>query len=114
MIVGDLVRFILRNQTFKSINYDHYDIFSANDLPTYIYNAESVPFGDSFLLVGGFDDSRYQLLDTFLQYIPANDSWVELPAKLKTPRADHVVIPVKRSIFPSCRDQSKLFLEPVS
>ena len=67
-----------------------------------IYNAESVPFGDSFLLVGGFDSSRYQLLDTFLQYIPANDSWIEMQAKIKTPRADHVVIPVKRSIFPSC------------
>ena len=72
-------------------------------MPIGIYNAESVPYGDSFLLVGGFDYyDNFQLLDTILQYIPANDSWVELPTKLRTPRADHVVIPVKRSIFPSC------------
>ena len=67
-----------------------------------IYNAESVPFEDSFLLVGGYDNSKYQYLDTILQYIPSSDSWLELPTKLRTPRADHVVIPVKRSVFPSC------------
>ena len=91
----------LKVQNFE--NLCNFEIFiSANDLPRGIYNAESVPFGDSFLLVGGYDSFEFELLDTFLQYIPANDSWVEMPAKLRTPRADHVVIPVKRSIFPSC------------
>ena len=67
-----------------------------------ISNAESVPFEDSFLLVGGYDYSRDEYLDTVLQYIPASDSWLELPTKLRTARADHVVIPVMRSVFPSC------------
>ena len=67
-----------------------------------IYNPDSVPFGDSFLLIGGYDPSRNQLLDTILQYIPTNDSWVEMDAKLKVPRADVTVIPVQRSIFPEC------------
>ena len=78
------------------------EIISANDLPMDIYNAESVPFEDSFLLVGGYDHFQSEYLDTILRYIPANDSWLELPTKLRTPRADHVVIPVKRSVFPSC------------
>ena len=67
-----------------------------------IYNAESVPFEDSFLLVGGYDYLQSDYLDTILQYVPANDTWLELPTKLSNPRADHVVIPVKRSVFPSC------------
>ena len=98
IIVGDPVTLSFRNKTFKTIIKN----VSANNLPMYITNPDSVPFKDSFLLVGGFDYSRDQLLDTFLQYVPANDSWIEMPSKLRTPRADATVIPVKRSIFPSC------------
>ena len=73
-----------------------------NDLPTAVFGADSVPYEDSFLLVGGADYYSYQTLDTILNYIPINDTWIEMPSKLKTPRVYPTVIPVKRSIFPSC------------
>ena len=74
---------------------------TGNDLPIEIFGAASVPYNDSFLLVGG-RECGIQQLDTILLYIPESDSWVEMPPKLEIPRLDHTVIPVKRSIFPSC------------
>ena len=73
-----------------------------NDLPTAMYGADSVPFGDAFLLVGGADYNTAQTLDTILSYNPNDDTWIEMPSKLTTPRVYPTVIPVKRSIFPSC------------
>ena len=74
---------------------------TGNDLPFALKGAASVPYNDSFLLVGGYD-YHTGYLDTILQYIPESDSWVEMPSKLETPRRGPTVIPVKLSIFPSC------------
>ena len=74
---------------------------TGNDLPIALFGAASVPYNDSFLLVGG-RECGIQQLDTILLYIPESDSWVEMPSKLKTPRQLPTVIPVKQSIFPSC------------
>ena len=73
-----------------------------NNLPYSIYGAASVPYNDSFLLVGGYSYDTFEELDTILRYIPENDVWVEMPVKLQTPRYRHTVIPVKQSIFNSC------------
>ena len=67
----------------------------------YVYGAASVPYGDSFFLAGGFD-GHARPLDSFLLYVPGNDTWVEMPSRMRTPRGYPAVIPVKRSIFPSC------------
>ena len=78
------------------------DSFSStvNDLPTIRCCGDNVPFNNSFLLVGGVDDTG--VTDNILAYIPDNDSWMEMPSKLNTPKQYPTVIPVKRSIFPSC------------
>ena len=57
-----------------------------NDLPIEVYGADSVPYEDSFLLVGGADYTTSQPLDTILNYIPSNDSWIEMPSKLNNAR----------------------------
>ena len=36
------------------------------------------------------------------QYDADNDEWLEMEAKLKTPRSAHVALLVKQSLFPDC------------
>ena len=75
---------------------------TGNNLPYPIEAAASVPYKDSFLLVGGYLYDTDEVLDTIIKYNPEDDSWLEMPAKLQTPRYWHTVIPVKQSIFNSC------------
>ena len=75
---------------------------TVNNLPVLVFGADSVPYHDSFILVGGRDWNAIPPLDTILLYNPGNDSWVEMPSKLKTPRYYPTVIPVRPSMFPSC------------
>ena len=79
---------------------------TGNNLPYTLYGAASVPYNDSFLLVGGFTLDTFEYRDTILLYIPESDSWIELPTKLETPRYYHTVIPVERSIFPECKGEA--------
>jgi len=75
---------------------------TGNSLPYGIGGAASVPYNDSFILVGGGDYDTGEYLDTIIKYVPEDDSWLEMPAKLQTPKAYHTVIPVKQSIFNAC------------
>ena len=76
-----------------------------NDLPfEELYWAESVPYKDSFVLVGG--RSLGGSLDTILHYKPDEDSWIVMEGALNTPKEDVTGILVKRSIFPPCEDGS--------
>ena len=61
----------------------------------------------SFAIVGGHKQeggSAEEDYDTILLYQPEDDTWMELPGKLKTPRSAPVVIAVDTSIFPQCPD----------
>ena len=51
------------------------------DLPVsnQLYWGASVPYGDTFLIIGGYD---YEYSDSILSFDPTLDSWVELPQKL--------------------------------
>ena len=61
----------------------------------------------SFVIVGGqYSNSTIHELDqyhdTILMYQPQDSSWIELPGKLETPRANSIAIAVDISIFPQC------------
>ena len=67
-------------------------------LPFELYTADSIPYGDSFVLVGGFK------IDTFIDAILLynDDSWVVTEGALKTAKGFVTAINVRRNIFPDC------------
>ena len=81
-----------------------YHIIAANFLPTAIEGAAAVAFNNSMLLVGGRTsiNGTDEVLGDIYQYDAADDDWFKMESKLKTPRAYHVALPVKQSIFPDC------------
>jgi N-acetylneuraminic acid mutarotase len=73
-------------------------VLSANPLPQPITLATTVPFGDSFLLIGGMtgNSSRKTYLSTIYWYNPDEDSWNLLDASLKEGKAGVIAIVVDR------------------
>ena len=54
------------------------------DLPNPIAFGESVPFRNSFLIVGGSKGYRY--FDVIYEYNPENKDWMQRPQRLKKER----------------------------
>jgi N-acetylneuraminic acid mutarotase len=71
---------------------------SANPLPHPISHATVVPIGDSFLVVGG-ETNLGETLDTIYHYIPHEDSWTLLDAKLKNGKGSVTAMTVPREMF---------------
>ena len=76
----------------------------GNDLPFELNGADSVPYEDTFALVGGLNDTSNTYSDAILLYKPTDDTWIVMEGALKTPKELPTVISVKRSIFPKCED----------
>ena len=75
----------------------------GNDLPPQlIAGADSVPYGDTFALVGGHQCRTCGPSYDILLYKPADDSWDVMEGALKTRREFATAIPVKRNMFPPC------------
>ena len=56
---------------------------------------------DTFILVGG-RNSSLATVDTLYMYQPADDSWIELDAKLESGKKDVIAMVVTESNFPQC------------
>jgi hypothetical protein len=56
-----------------------------------------VPFGDSFLLVGGDTNSSY--LSTIYHYKPQEDSWTLLDAKMNEEKRGVIAMLVEREML---------------
>ena len=74
-------------------------------MPQGIVEADSVPYEDGFLLVGGRVPYSAVKLRTVYKYNPRSDTWTELEGKLSTARNDVTAMIVKRSIFPECQSK---------
>jgi N-acetylneuraminic acid mutarotase len=77
-------------------------LISANPLPQPITNATIVPFGDSFLLVGGEtvnDDSYILSLSTIYHYGPEEDSWTLLDGRMSEEKCNVIAMLVDRNAF---------------
>ena len=75
---------------------------SASRLPKQISEAAIVPYDDSFFHVGGGNRDFGLFFEDIYQYDADSDEWIEMEAKLKTPRSDHIALMVQRSLFPEC------------
>ena len=80
-------------KSYDGLNeYKDTDIFSPKtmkwrkgpDFPFKIRLALGIPYGDTFLAVGGFDGDTF---GTIYKYDNVNDGWKVLPHRLKKPRA---------------------------
>ena len=74
----------------------------GNDLPFEKYGADSAPYGDSFVFIGGKIEPDDAESDAILLYKPTDDSWVVMEGALKTPKRFVKAINVKRNMFPEC------------
>ena len=52
------------------------------------------PDGGGVILFGGYNIDKHAREDTLLELRYDADEWTVLPQKLKTPRREHVVIPI--------------------
>jgi N-acetylneuraminic acid mutarotase len=75
---------------------------SATPLPQPITDATVVPFGDSFLLVGGATSSHVSshfFLSTIYHYEPEEDSWTLLDERMKEGMAGVIAMLVDRKLL---------------
>ena len=69
-------------------------------LPSPLKYGLTVPYGNSFLVVGGRDGlSETDDLDTILEFDPNNMAWITRPESLERPRAFHFVTTVDKERF---------------
>jgi hypothetical protein len=71
---------------------------SANPLPQPIVCATVVPFGDSFLLVGGIT-TGFSHLSTIYCYNPDEDSWTLFTGGMKSGTIGGIAMLVPRNMF---------------
>jgi hypothetical protein len=76
--------------TFKFLS------FTANPLPLPISRATAVPFGDSFLLVGG-QTTGWDRLSTIYRYNAEDDSWILIKARMKHEKSCVIAMMVDRN-----------------
>jgi N-acetylneuraminic acid mutarotase len=60
--------------------------------------ATSVPFGDTFLLVGG-ETTNGSKLSTIYRYNPEDDSWTLLDSRMKEGKRNVIAMLVDRELF---------------
>jgi hypothetical protein len=78
---------------------------SGNPLPKPIFDATAVPFGDSFLIVGG--SSAFPISwgkerknnNTVFRYNPDEDSWTLLDARMKEEKYEVIAMLVDKQMF---------------
>ena len=73
---------------------------ASNALPKTMTTGAVVPYGNTFLVVGGHDGS--DSLDSIYYYEVDTESWSELDATLSSPSNQLEATEVDISIFPSC------------
>ena len=61
---------------------------------------ESVPYGDTFAIVGGRVSSSY-FREIFI-YDPVTPGWTEVVLRLSEEKGGVAAFPVKKAIFPPC------------
>ncbi len=81
---------------------------TGNSLPIAIYHADTVQYGDTFLMVGGEVDK-----DTIYEYDRGTSNWILHAERLDTERVHHTVSVVDRSIFPDCSNKTDTVINHV-
>ncbi len=74
--------------------------FIGNRLPHPIYASMSVPYGNTFALVGGWNGTSST--DTVYLYEPGSDTWTLVNDRIAVPIHHHAAFPVRQESFPKC------------
>lgn len=67
-------------------------------LPQPLFRANTIQFGDTFLLIGGVT-SNGKSSDRIYKFSTENEGWTELPVSLGEPKVGVAVMLVERSLF---------------
>lgn len=78
------------------LNLETMEWRTGPDLPGSLAAAASVPYGDTFLVVGGYHINE---LDQIYQFDPENEAWIERTEKLETARFYQVAVPLPELPF---------------
>ena len=70
-----------------SYSPDNNSWFRINDFPYPVYRASAVPFGNSFLIVGGYNSYTDSAYDEIWQFEPNTLTWINTNQRLKLARA---------------------------
>lgn len=72
--------------TSTILNLDTMTYRPGPDIPNVLelYYANSVPFGNTFLMVGGTEDGISSRLNTIYEFDTTNENWIVRPETLKT------------------------------
>ena len=80
-------------------------LFTGNLLPQVLEEATVVPYGESFLLVGGeYFENLAETTDTIYRYETLSDSWTLLDTRIPYNVSSPIALMVDIDIFPSCSD----------
>ena len=91
-------RQVFNEPSSKAFNNNHFSD-TANNLEQQFYFGAAVPYGSTFLLVGG-GPSSYR--DAIHKYIPSNDEWEVMPERLSIAKETRAAMLVHLDMFPSC------------
>ncbi len=74
--------------------------FPGPFFPVPLTYAQHIPYGDSFLVLGGFEDeaSPDVFYDSVYEYDPVAEDWVERPERMKDPRQQFGLVFVDREV----------------
>jgi len=71
---------------------------SPNAFPFYVSNAKTIQLGDTFLVVGGYDEVDEIYLSSIVQFDVETDNWQIFGRSLNVPRSQEAVIAIPQSI----------------
>ena len=79
-------------------------LLSGNSLPLPLQDTSVVPYGESFLLVGGCHagDNLREVTDTIYKYEVLSESWTLLDTRIPYKVVSPIALMVDLDIFPSC------------
>ncbi len=75
-------------------------LLQGTPLPQQIGECASVPYENSFVLIGGIGSSGH--LDTVYEYEAETKSWKVHPKRLSRPKREMGAVGVRKEIFPKC------------
>ncbi len=93
-----------RPKTLKSASFPYSLLFQAYPFPSAVHSSVSVPYGNSFLMVGGTVPVGAVSVPSRDIYVfnAESESWSAMGGQLGEGRADHVAFFVDQESFPGC------------
>ncbi len=76
--------------------------FGKHRLPHGLFASTAVPYGNSFLLVGGLERHGGPAVDAVYKFDPETENWILMPQRLNRPKHAVGAVLVRPDEFPAC------------